>query len=439
MAFLLGAAGMFLYTRLGTELLRTIDSALRAQAEVVAAGIQEGGNFGDQGRTSTGGIETFIQVVDASGRILESTEAMAGVRLVGQAEVASAAGPRFLERKVGGEKDPVRLLIIPASESGERLFVVAGASLEGRQEVLTRFMLLLVIGGPIALAVASAAGWAMAGAALRPVERMRQEAAAISVSDRDRRLPVPDSGDEIGRLGETMNAMLDRLSIAFTAERRFVEDASHELRTPLTNLKTELDIALSRHRTRRQLEGALRSASEEADRLAALAKDLLLYSRADGGRFPLHREEVRLDELLGEARSALTTRAAAAGVAVEVQAPSETIRVDRARLRQAVDNLLSNSLRHTPPAGRIVARVVPDGTGLRLIVEDTGSGFPTGFLDRAFEPFARGPSERAGAPEGAGLGLAIVRAVAESHGGRAIAENRPEGGARVTLVLRVGE
>ena len=210
----------------------------------------------------------------------------------------------------------LRLVVVPTDESGERLFVVVGSSLQGRHEVLAKFLLLLLIGGPLALALASLAGWALAGAALRPVDRMGEEAAAVSVSERGRRLPVPDTRDEIARLGARLNSMLDRLHVAFDRERQFVDDASHELHTPLTILKAELDLALSRPRTSRELESALRSASEETDRLAALAEDLLLYSRAEGGRIPVHRTNVELDDLLHRAVSGHARRAEAAGVSI---------------------------------------------------------------------------------------------------------------------------
>jgi len=173
---------------------------------------------------------------------------------VSAAQLAAVKGPTFLERRAAGTRTPIRLLVVPADEPGQRLYVVAGSSLESRQEVLSRFLFVLTIGGTAALALASAAGWALAGAALRPVERMRREAAAISVSDQ-RRLPVPETGDEIERLGATLNSMLDRLQQAFNRERRFVDDASHELRSPLTILKAELDLALARPRTPPELEG----------------------------------------------------------------------------------------------------------------------------------------------------------------------------------------
>ncbi len=348
----------------------------------------------------------------------------------------SAAGPTYVNRPVKGVDGSSRRLIVPVSEAGERNYVVVGASLAGRHEVLSRFLLVLLLGGPLALLATSAAGWALAGAALKPVERMREEAAAISVSEPSRRLPVSGTGDEIAQLGTTLNAMLDQLQAAVERERRFVDDASHELRTPLAILKTELDIALSRSRTQQELESALRSASEEADRLTALAEDLLTYSRSGGGRVPLYRTEARLDDLLRNASASFARTAKDSGVALRVDASAHTVHLDAARVRQAVENMIDNALTHTPSGGAIRVVATREAEGVRLIVEDSGSGFPPEFVDRAFEPFARGGSERADGRTGAGLGLAIVRAVAEAHGGHAKAENRLEGGARVTVVLR---
>jgi signal transduction histidine kinase len=258
---------------------------------------------------------------------------------------------------------------------------------------------------------------------------MRQEADAISVSDRGRRLPIPASRDEIARLGYTLNAMLGRLEAAFERERRFVDDASHELRTPLAILKAELDLARSRPRTNTELMAAVDSASEEADRLSSLAETLLVYSRTESDRMPLRFELTDVERLLDEVRSSLAGRAAAAGVLVRVEAVSVSAVVDPVRIRQAVENLVSNALAHTSRGGLVRAGAAVDGNWVRLQVQDTGPGFDAGLLPRVFEPFT------GGAGHGAGLGLAIVRAIAEAHGGTAVADNPPGGGARVTICL----
>lgn len=437
MGLLLGGAGTFLYVRLQTELLGSTDAALRAQSGVVAAGLGSG-NFGDQTGTSASGVETFLQVLRPSGSVRESSQAV-GAPLFSAAELSGVRGPVFFDRSVPGVKGTARLLVAPSGDGAARAFVVVGTSLAGNAEVLSGFLAVLLIGGPVALVLASGLGWFIAGAALRPVERVRREAEAVSVSDLGRRLPVPPTGDELARLVVTLNEMLARLQASFDHERRFVDDASHELRTPLTNLKAEVDLALARSRTPEELEAALRSASLETDRLAALAADLLIYSRADGGHVPLVRRQVRLDELAGAACAAHERAAQSAGIRLRLHASPVTASLDEIRVRQAADNLIDNALRYTPRGGCIDVRVseANDDRAL-LVVEDTGAGFEPDVLDSAFEPFTRGEADRAGTAPGAGLGLAIVRVIATAHGGCVTASNREGGGARLALELPRG-
>lgn len=434
MAILLSGVGSLLYVRLAQDLRHTTDHALSAHADLIAAGLdQTGSNFADQG-SSSADIGTFAQLLDARGRILESSQVVAGAQLVVPAVLSRIIDPTFGQTVVAGTA--VRLLIRPIQGAGAIRFLIVGSSLEGQHGILTRFLLMLALGGPAALALASAIGWWVAGAALRPVERVRRLAAAISESDLDQRLPVPETGDELARLIVTLNSMLERLQSAFERQGRFVDDASHELRTPLTLLKTELDLALARTRTPQQLEAALISASEEADRLAALAEDLLVYSRSDGGRVLVHRTAVLIHEVLRSACDAMAQRARSSQVEIELACPDDlNVFVDANRIRQVADNLLANAVRHTPSGGSVSVSVEAFEGGLRLRVADSGPGFRVDFIGQAFQPFARDASERARAAGGAGLGLAIVRAIAEAHGGTATARNRTEGGAEVTVIL----
>ncbi|MEP7060292.1 MAG: ATP-binding protein [Actinomycetota bacterium] len=439
MAVLLAIVGTFLYVRLRAELTGTTDAALRAQSGVIAAGLdQNGGNFGDQTGASVNGVETFAQVIRRSGEIVDSSQALASPLLT-RAELNEVHTPMFFDRAVPGVSGIARLLVSPAGDGSTASFVVVGTSLEADASVLSGFLAVLLIGGPMALAVASGLGWLIAGAALQPVERVRREAEAVSTSDLARRLPVPPSDDELARLVVTLNEMLARLQTSFDHERRFVDDASHELRTPLTNLKAEVDLSLTGARSATELAAALRSASTEIDRLAALASDLLIYSRADGGRVPLVRRRVRLDELVTESCAAHQRAAEAAGVRLLVDAAPLSVSVDEIRVRQAVDNLIDNAVRHTPAQGCVEVRADRAGdANVEVVVEDSGAGFAPGFLDAAFEPFARGEADRATGAPGAGLGLAIVRVIATAHGGSVSASNRVGGGARLALVLPSG-
>ncbi|MBA3808431.1 MAG: HAMP domain-containing protein [Solirubrobacterales bacterium] len=170
-----------------------------------------------------------------------------------------------------GLRESSRLLAVPVVARGLRRIVIVGTSTSARSESLSDLVALLLIGGPIALLLVSLTAYWVAAAALAPVEEMRLMAAAVSATRPGQRLPVPPSDDEIGRLGTTLNAMLERLEEALAHERRFVADASHELRTPLAILKAEVDLALSRGRSPSELTAALASVAEETDRLVRLA------------------------------------------------------------------------------------------------------------------------------------------------------------------------
>jgi heavy metal sensor kinase len=436
MALVLAGLGAFVYLRVGRDLLASIDLGLRSRAQVLvdSIGRQVSGVSGASG-SLIDPDESFAQVLDSSVGVVDSSSQATQTPLLDRSTLRTLEDATFFVRTVPRiDVDPVRLLVVPAGPAGNRVSVVVGATLGDRRDALHRLLVSLAVGGPVALILTSAAGWALAGAALRPVERMRREAAAISVSEPERRLPVPGTGDELARLGSTLNTMLDRLQTSFERERRFVDDASHELRTPLSVLKMELDLALARNRTPEELVEALRSASSETDRLVRLAEDLLVLARADRGRLPLQREDVDVSELLARACTAYEARARAAGVRIELAAVPGRALVDPARVRQALENLLDNALRHTPPGGAVRVQAEVGGGLVKLAVEDSGPGFAPDIMTRAFEPFARSV-ETDGDGMRTGLGLSIVRAIAEAHGGTVSAENQPEGGARLTLSL----
>ncbi len=427
MVGVLVAVGGFLYLRLGSELLNSIDVSLRARAQTIAHGI-EGGAIA-VGGSSQGFIdpdEALAQVLDSDGVVLDATEGVAGAPLLPTSTLEQA--PRFVDGAIPTleTEDRYRMLVVRTQSASGAVYVVVGATLSDRQEAMEQLLLLMAIGGPATLLVSGLAGWVLAGAALRPVERMRQEAEAISVSEPDRRLPVPEGDDELARLGTTLNAMLDRLQDAFERERRFVDEASHELRTPLAVLKAELELAVMRERTPAELTESLRSASREADRLTHLAEDLLVLARADSGKLPVRRVDTRVDELLEATADAWRPRVAAAGIRIAVGASALSFPLDPTRIRQALDNLIDNALRHGQPS-LIRLRASFEGA-LVLTVEDDGAPIPPEIIAVAFEPFT---GSRA---DGAGLGLAVVRAVAEAHGGSVIADNGSEG---VSVSLRL--
>ena len=229
-----------------------------------------------------------------AGKLFEPHHAQRGTRpVLGLSEVDRAAqGPTFVERSgaPGLGREPVRLLATPIPFERHQLIVVVGTSLAARSDALKSLTTLLLIGGPVALLLASLAAYWTVGAALRPVEAMRRRATEISAARSEQRLPVPAAQDELRRLGETLNAMLDRLEAALERERAFVDDASHELRTPLTLHKSELELALRYGGSREELRASIASAIEEADRLSQLAENLLVLARSDKGVLPVEPE-----------------------------------------------------------------------------------------------------------------------------------------------------
>jgi signal transduction histidine kinase len=265
----------------------------------------------------------------------------------------------------------------------------------------------------VGAALAAAAVAVLMRRALRPLVRLADAAADIErTGDPRRRLPQSESGDEVGRLATTLNAMLVALDRARDAERRFLADASHELRTPITALRGNVEY-IARHGANPEL---IRELEQDAERLAALAEDLLVLSREEAAEAPL--SEVRLDKLAA---------AAARDESIEVVAPAPVlVRGDAGALERALGNLVENARLHGPPHGRVTITAEQANSVARLTVADEGLGLQPYEAARAFERFwrktPRGP--------GSGLGLSIVRATAERHGGRAYAE-----GSRFTIEL----
>lgn len=432
MAIVLAATGLLLYLRFDEELDQSINQSLGARTDDLSVRLREEGPPEAQGELAEEGL-SFAQILDTSGRVLDGAPPLEESALSGGELSRAQAGATLIEREsvpsTDGEES--RLLARPVEAGGERYVVVAGAPIEERGDSLESLGTLLLIGTPLSLLLASAAGYGLASAALRPVESMRARASGVSETDLGRRLPVPPARDEISRLGDTLNAMLSRLESAFSRERAFVSDASHELRTPLAILRAELELALRRGRSVEELEAAIRSALDETDRLARLADDLLLLARSDEGRLSVARERVAVRALFGTIAERFTSRARETGRAIDADAPGDLILLgDPLRLEQALASLVDNALRHSEGTIRLSARL--EGRFVELHVTDEGPGFSPGMADRAFERFSRDDPGRTGG--GTGLGLAIVQAIARAHGGAARVRNR-DGGADVWLAL----
>lgn len=427
MAVLLAAIGVFIYLRFVSGLDAGIDQTLRSRATQITSLLESPHRVPVRQLPLGDGTQNFAQVLSPQGG---AVNASAGLDrpLLDRSELARATrGSLLLERH-----EQTRLFATPVNRGA--LVVVVGESLAVHEHAIETLGGALLIGGPLALLLAGLAGYGLAAAALRPVELMRRRAATISAGEPGARLPLPDGVDEIYRLGSTLNEMLARLEQAFEHERAFVADASHELRMPLTVLKAELEVALREHPNPGPTHDALASALEEADRVIALAEDLLVLAGTDRDRLALDLRTVAVDELLEAVGERYAQTAARAQRSLVIRSDGgAVVRADRRRLEQALTNLLDNAMRYGRGTISLTARV-SDGQ-VEVHVTDEGPGFPPEFLAVAFERFSR--ADQARGRGGTGLGLAIVDAIARAHGGQAHAANRPAGGADVWLSLPV--
>jgi two-component system OmpR family sensor kinase len=259
----------------------------------------------------------------------------------------------------------------------------------------------------------------------------------IEASKLDQRLPHPGVADEIGRLVDTLNHMIERLEGSFQAMKRFTADASHELRNPLATMQNTIDVVMEQPRTVEEQREALESLGEDVNRLRRIVEDLLLLARADSGRLAMEREPVNLGNLVQGLAETYQPLAQERGVALDVAAPAVAeVAGDERWLYQLVGNLIDNALKFTPPGGAVKVDVLSRPEAIRLTVRDSGPGIPEGSLERIFERFYQVDLSRTRNPKtGSGLGLAIAAWIVESHGGRILAANHPDGGAIFTVEL----
>ncbi len=429
MALVLAGMALFLYLRVGSALLASVDQNLRAQLGEMNGHVERGQNLAD--RDAAGAA--VGEVIRRDGSVLRSTPANLTPLLSRRRRARVLAGHTLRwSSPIPGFRGTWRLLAAPVRTKGGEGALVVAASLTARDEALDRLARELFLGVPLALLIAALGGYLVAVAALRPVEAMRARAAAITASTRGRRLPVPDARDELARLAATLNDMLGRLEAAVEHEQRFVADASHELRTPLTMLLTELDLALRRPRSHAELEEALRSAREETERLTELAEDLLLIARSDQGQLAVRQATLEARDVLYAVAERYAGPARERGRTVSVEdGPDVSLEADRTRLEQALGNLVANALAYG--AGAVDLSVRSRNGDVEFHVTDQGSGFAPDFIPRAFDRFSR--ADEARATGGSGLGLAIVALIALAHGGTAGLSNRTGRGADVWVRL----
>jgi signal transduction histidine kinase len=371
-----------------------------------------------EGHSMAIGEEDLVQVVE-SGQVTDASD-----QLAGQAPLVPQGSSAIVLRGLADE-EPDRYVVVTAPGAGTDSYVVSARSLESVDTATASTTRLLTAGSVLVIVMVLGLTWVLTGRALRPVDGMRRQASQITQANLSARLPVPETGDEIARLAETMNAMLERLEQAVSTQRQFVADASHELRSPIATVRTLHETAhLGEHPE--GLTGLSTEVLAEIGRLEALVADLLLLARTEGA--PAQLEPVDLAEEV----AALTTRPGRVPVSLRAAEPVWVMGDPRA-LSRTVRNLLDNADRHASQSVHVT--VDRDGPWARVVVADDGPGIPPSERDRVFERFVRLDEARARDAGGSGLGLAIVRQVAHRHGGSVTVSSSDEMRTVMTILL----
>ena len=320
--------------------------------------------------------------------------------------------------------------------------VVLSTPLKEVDEAMSHFLTAILLVAPLALATAGGCGYFLARRALAPMEQLRRRTEEITAARLDRRLPVANPHDELGRLGQTINAMIARLERSFAEIRRFTADASHELRTPLTAIRLEAEIALKRRGAASSQQSAeerdqlLGNILEECERLTRLTDQLLALAREDAGAAGRANDPLELAELVRGVVETMRPLAEARGLKLAVAPDGPLpVRGDGARLRQVFYNLLDNAIKYTPVGGEIGVRFELRAGEAVVAVRDAGVGVAPEHLPHVFERFYRVDKDRNRAEGGAGLGLSIVESILMAHGGRVEMASTPGQGTTVTVTL----
>ncbi len=321
--------------------------------------------------------------------------------------------------------------------SGGRTYLaIAVGSLDSVATDLAGFRRVLFTSFPLLLVVAGLGGFLLATRSLAPVGRMAEQASEITGSSLHRRLEVGPAAEELTVLADSFNELLGRLDQSFESMRRFVADASHELRTPLSVIRGEAEVALAKERGPAEYRESLAIILDESRRLGRLVGDLLNLARADAGHVNLRLQEIYLDDLLSDCCRSVKPLAASRQLELACQCPEDvSFRGDEELLRRMVLNLLDNAIRFTPPGGKVTASLDAPDSRLRIHVADTGIGISEDSAPHVFERFYRADKARSRHEGGFGLGLSIVKWIAEAHGGTVSLASQPEAGSTFTVLL----
>ena len=338
---------------------------------------------------------------------------------------------------------PLRIMSGNVAAGGHSYTIQVAEAMDDYYEAVGRFRVGLLVLAPLLLIAASVAGYWMSRRALAPVDQITKAAQNIHAHNLSARVTFPESGDEVQRLGETLNAMLERIDSAMKKTFQFTADASHELRTPVALMRTRAELALRHPRTEAEYCETIEQLHAELVRTSGLVERLMLLSRADSGAMLLRFSPLDLTEIVRDVVQQTAALAEHKQVSVQANLAEGAVRIngDPQFLRQLLMILIDNALKYTPAPGSVTVALTKTETSAIVSVSDTGIGIEATDLENIFDRFYRADKARSRESGGAGLGLAIGRWIAESHGGTIAVESKPGAGSsfRVTLPLQSTE
>jgi heavy metal sensor kinase len=438
LATALTVCGMSVYLMMRHALLARTGSGMNMEATEVA---EEVARARDRSNLGTWLQRRFarhpgydIQVSTPQGEAIFRSDRIREAGLPRPSDPPVSGQPTF--ESFGGRTGHERLLsrVVPGPDGP--LILQVAAPLAADDHELGELLTVMLLAGPLALALALGGGYLLACRALSPVDRLAADADQITATRLDKRLDIPNADDELGRLAATLNRMIGRLEGSFEEIRRFTADAAHELRTPLTVMRNAAEVALGSPRQPEHYRRVLGDMLEEVDRLTRLAEQLLFLSREDAGLMPLSATTIRLDDLVRTAVEHMRVVAEAKGLSLECsQLAACLIPGDADRLRRLLFNLLDNAIKFTPSGGTVSVTLERSDSTARVLVEDAGIGIPAEHLPHVFERFYRVDPARGQDTDGTGLGLAIGRAIAQAHRGSLEIESKVGVGTRAILTL----
>jgi heavy metal sensor kinase len=436
--------GIFLYGMLASALRDRLDESLRSEIDTAAA------MFLDELDEAKGDVPTAAAETASGMRVRDTM-----VAVVADGVLLSASDPARL-RETGSiaglvshpPEDGVvaelprygqsgaRALVRRAPAGGREVLVIALAPLDSIVAELLVVRRVIFIALPLLLGIAGLGGYWLTTRGLAPLGWMASQAREIGGANLNRRLEIGAAADELTVLSASFNELLARLDQSFETMRRFVADASHELRTPLSVIRGEADVALAQDRSTASYRESLAIILDESRRLSRLVDDLLNLARADSGHVKLQAQDFYLNDLLAECCRSAQAMAGARRIELECHCADDApFRGDEELLRRLVMNLLDNAIRYTPSGGKIAATLEVELSEVRIRIADTGAGIAPEAATHVFERFYRADEARSRQDGGFGLGLSIVKWVAEAHHGAVELASQPGAGSAFTVTL----